>query len=153
VKLNNTGVIQWQNCLGGTLIEESNAVQQTTDGGYILAGFTSSNDGTSSGCSGQNYWVAKINNTGSLQWQKCLGGIGSAKSIQQTSDGGFIVAGYTTSSGGNVTGFQGGSDYWIVKLSNSGTLQWSKCYGGSLYEVEQMTTKLEVFNKLLTGDL
>ena len=67
--------IQWQKCLGGTGFEQANSIQQTTDGGYILAGETSSNDGDVIGShGGEDVWVVKINVLGIIQWQKCLGG-------------------------------------------------------------------------------
>src|SRR4051812_23123800 len=65
-----------------------------------------------------------------IEWQKSLGGLGDdqATSIQQTSDGGYIVAGYSFSNDGDVTGHHGGAhydsaDYWIVKLSSTGLVQ------------------------------
>jgi hypothetical protein len=64
--------------------------------------------------------------TPAIEWQKCLGGTegDAANSIQQTSDGGFIVAGYTESNDGDVSGNHGYDDFWVVKLNSSGTIQW-----------------------------
>jgi len=134
VKLSSTGSLQWQKCLGGSRDDSAHSIQQTSDGGYIVAGFTDSNDGDVSGNhGGWDVWVVKLNSTGSLQWQKCLGGSDwdYAHSIQQTSDGGYIVAGWTWSNDGDVSGNHGGLDVWVVKLSSTGTLQWQKCLGGS----------------------
>jgi hypothetical protein len=134
VKLNSTGTIQWQKCLGGSSLDYAFSIQQTTDGGYIMAGSTISNDGDVMGNHGVNndIWIVKLNSTGTIQWQKCLGGIGAelAYSVQQTTDGGYIVAGYTGSNDGDVSGNHGGGDYWIVKLNSTGTIQWQKCLGG-----------------------
>jgi len=68
-----------------------------------------------------------------ITWQKCLGGSDwdEAYSIQQTSDGGYIVAGKTYSNDGDVIGNHGSSDLWVVKLSSTGSLQWQNCLGGS----------------------
>ncbi len=68
---------------------------------------------------GQDYWVVKLNSSGDILWKKCLGGTGDdyANSIQQTSDGGFVVAGYTWSNNGDVSGYHGSGDYWIIKLA------------------------------------
>lgn len=134
VKLNGAGAIQWQYALGGTGYDQAKAIQQTADGGYIMAGSTSSNDGDVSGHHGQaDFWVVKLDGSGTLQWQKCLGGTGAdqANAIQQTADGGYIVAGITLSNNGNVTGSQGLFDAWMVKLDGFGTLQWQKACGGS----------------------
>jgi hypothetical protein len=95
------------------------SIQQTSDGGYIVAGSSYSSGGDVTGNHGHDdYWVVKLSGSGEKQWEKSLGGSNSdyASSIQQTSDGGYIVAGSSYSSDGDVTGNHGGSDYWIVKL-------------------------------------
>jgi hypothetical protein len=134
VKLDFAGVIQWQKCLGGTDSEQAHSVDQTTDGGYIVAGHTLSDDFDVSGNHGQeDFWVVKVNSSGTIQWQRCLGGTGRdfGKSVKQTSDGGYIVAGYTNSNDGDVSGHKGLFDYWVVKLDANGNLQWQKCFGGT----------------------
>ena len=111
--------IQWQKSLGGLRDDKAYSIQQTSDGGYIVAGDTYSNNGDVSGNHGSwDYWVVKLTSSGVIQWQKCLGGSSNdqASSIQQTSDGGFIVAGGTWSNDGDVSGNHGGEDIWIVKL-------------------------------------
>ena len=137
VKLDKAGNIQWQKCLGGGSQEIAWSIQQTNNGGYIIAGETYSNDGDVTGNHGEHdIWIVKLDEAGNIQWQKCLGGSGSdySKSIQQTNDGGYIVAGYTKSNDGDVTGNHGGSDIWIVKLDEAGNIQWQKCLGGSSYD-------------------
>jgi hypothetical protein len=132
VKVNNLGNLVWQKSLGGTNAEEAKSIVQTNDGGYIIAGYTSSNDFDVSGNHGnRDYWVVKLNSTGNIEWQKTLGGTGddTANSIQQTSDGGYIVAGQTNSTNGDVLSNIGNNDFWIVKLNNLGTIQWQKTFG------------------------
>ena len=90
--------LEWQKCLGGSSDDRANSIQQTTDGGYIVAGYTYSNDGDVSGNSGlTDAWVTKLDSNKAIQWQECLGTAQDdyAKSIRQTSDGGYIVAGYS----------------------------------------------------------
>ncbi|RYD52727.1 MAG: T9SS type A sorting domain-containing protein [Sphingobacteriales bacterium] len=138
VKLTSTGIIQWQKTMGGTAGEAAATIQQTTDGGYVVTGYAQSNNGDVSGNHGfVDYWVVKLTSLGAIQWQKCLGGPGSnyAKSIQQTADGGYIVAGQTNSINGDITGNHGGYDYWLVKLDNMGAIQWQKAMGGTSYDV------------------
>jgi len=133
VKLNSLGDIEWQKCLGGTNSDYANSIQQTSDGGFIVAGLTYSYDGDVSGNHGySDYWVVKLNSSGNIEWQKCLGGTNDdwAYSIQQTSDGGFIVAGETGSNDGDVSGNQEGDGAWVVKLNSSGAILWQKCLGG-----------------------
>ncbi|MGB4094684.1 MAG: T9SS type A sorting domain-containing protein, partial [Bacteroidales bacterium] len=121
VKLNSSGDIEWQKCLGGTNSDWAYSIQQTNDSGFIVAGYTHSNNGDVSGNHGYyDYWVVKLNSSGDIEWQKCIGGTNYefANSIQQTSDGGFIVAGETLSNNGDVSGNHGYSDAWVVKLTN-----------------------------------
>ena len=132
VKVDNLGNIIWQKSLGGTNAEEAKSIVQTTDGGYIIAGFTSSNDFDVSGNHGnRDYWIVKLSSIGDVEWQKTLGGTGdeTANSIQQTTDGGFIVAGQTNSTDGDVLSTIGGDDFWVIKLSASGSIEWQKTLG------------------------
>jgi hypothetical protein len=133
VKLSSTGVIQWQKALGGSNEDTAKSIRQTSDGGYIIAGETSSNDGDVSGSIGNvDVWVVKLSSEGELEWQKPLGGsnwdVGS--DIHETSDG-FFVCGYVGSNDGDVTGYQGLFDFWVLKLSKTGELLWQKTLGGS----------------------
>jgi Secretion system C-terminal sorting domain len=134
VKLDDTGAITWEKSYGGSGVDFGLAISQTNDGGYIATGYSKSNDGDVTGNHGdQDYWVLKIDDTGAKQWQKSLGGTGQevGESVQQTSDGGYIVSGFTSSNDGDITLNQGDFDFRIVKLSNAGTLQWQKTLGGS----------------------
>jgi len=138
VKLNVLGIIEWQKSLGGSYSDMANSIQQTSDGGYIVAGESSSINGDVTGNHGNaDYWIVKLDPSGNIQWQKSLGGGNrdAANSIKQTSDGGYIIAGESNSTNGDVTGNHGNYDYWIVKLDPSGTLQWQRSLGGSLYDV------------------
>ena len=137
VKLDNTGNITWQKSLGGSAEDFARSVEQTSDGGYIVAGSTHSTDGDVTENHGSNdCWIVKLDNTGNIDWQKCLGGTGYdwASSMQQTSDGGYVVAGYTVSTDGDVTENHGNSDYWIVKLDNARNIDWQKSLGGTSYD-------------------
>lgn len=134
VKLDSLGNITWQKTLGGSGWEEANSIEQTSDGGYIIAGTSNSANGDITGNNGgYDYWIVKISPTGILQWQKSLGGslTDKAYSIKQTPDGGFIIAGASNSTNGDITGNNGGYDYWIVKLFSTGDIQWQKSFGGS----------------------
>jgi hypothetical protein len=143
--------IEWQKSLGGSSYEEAKCIQATPDGGYILAGNTTSSNGNLSGIHSTNNsdgWVVKLSSTGTIEWQKCLGGsdFDIFNSIQPTSDGGYIAVGYTNSNNGDVSGnhsassigyyppnhnFFDSTDAWVVKLSSTGTIEWQKCLGGT----------------------
>jgi hypothetical protein len=121
LKLNASGDVVWQKTYGGGGWDEAFSIQQTTDGGYIVAGTTGS-----FGAGGDDGWVLKLNASGDVVWQKTYGGKewDEASSIQQTTDGGYIVAGTTGSFGA------GGYDFWVLKLNASGDVVWQKTYGG-----------------------
>lgn len=126
--------IQWQHTYGGSKDDFPYAMQATADGGYIAAGYTRSNDDQVGGNKGQlDCWVLKLDTSGGIQWQKTLGGSGAemARSIRQTSDGGYILAGHTYSNDGDVQGNHGDMDFWIIKLSSAGDISWQKTLGGS----------------------
>ncbi|MGC8765177.1 MAG: hypothetical protein ACP5QT_04755 [Brevinematia bacterium] len=122
LKLDSSGVIQWQKAYGGTDNDYLYSIQQTSDGGYIVGGYTKS-----FGAGNYDCWILKLDSSGVIQWQKTYGGsdVDYAFSIQQTSDGGYIVAGETKSFG-IVT-----NDCWIIKIDSNGVVQWQKTYGGS----------------------
>ena len=125
LKISSTGTVDWQFTYGGTGTEEGWAVQETSDGGYIVAG-----DTNSFGAGGFDIWLLKLDGGGTPLWQHTYGSTGgdSARSVQETSDGGYIVSGFTDSFGA------GGYDAWVLKLNSSGTPEWQYAYGGSSSE-------------------
>jgi hypothetical protein len=130
--------IEWQRALGGSLDEFGLAMDLTTDGGYIVAGSALSNNGDVPGnYGGTDWWIVKLDVTGTVEWSRHYGGssIEQPNSIRQTSDGGYIAAGSTRSNDFDVSGNQGLSDYWVVKLSAAGDIQWQRTYGGSAVDV------------------
>ncbi|WPO83395.1 T9SS C-terminal target domain-containing protein [Chryseobacterium sp. JJR-5R] len=154
VKLTGTGTLQWQKALGGTLGENINSIIRTNDGGYAVAGFARSNDGDASGNHGyDDFWVIKLTNTGTIQWQKQLGGtvLDRANAIIQTSDSGYLVAGYTRSNNGDIFGNHGTDDFWVVKLTAAGYLQSFKLLGGTSVDIANAITKINNGNYVVTG--
>ena len=126
-------VIEWEKSLGGISEEAAYCVNQTSDGGYIIAGYSISKSGDVTENYGlDDYWIVKLNPNGTISWQKSLGGSNFeyATGVQQTSDGGYVVAGYSHSDNGNVSFHHGGYDYWIVKLTGTGNVSWEKSLGG-----------------------
>lgn len=139
VKLSKTGAVQWNRVLGGILSDQIYEIQQTADGGYIFV--ASSESSVSGDVSGNNhgildYWVVKLDADGAIVWDVLLGGDQSEvpSSIIQTADGGYLVGGFSFSSAnGNVTptNHSANSDFWIVKLSSLGVIQWNVLLGGA----------------------
>lgn len=137
-KIDADGNLLWQQQYGGSNYDVGRAVSATDDGGCVAAGYIYSNDGDVSGFHGAaDIWVIKVNNSGDLVWQKCLGGSGDeyALSVSRTLNGGFLVTGYTTSGDGDVADFNGYYDGWILELDDSsGELLWEDAIGTSGYE-------------------
>lgn len=133
--------IQWAKSFGGTDIDQAFSIEETTDHGFIIAGASYSEDLDIAGHHGStdnpDYWIVKLDSNGNLEWQRSLGGTGDdvANCIKQTRNGGYIVAGYSNSNDGDVSGNRGGYDYWIVELDENGKIVWQKSYGGSRNDI------------------
>lgn len=127
----------WHNSYGGSADDQFTCLDFTSDGGYILGGYTASSNGDVSQHQGNgDCWIVKVNASGNLLWEKSYGGSSQdfARSIQQTTDGGYIVAGVTESNDGDVSGYHGLRDAWVIKLDASGNMIWQRCLGGELSE-------------------
>jgi len=121
VKTDSIGNLLWTKTYGGSSSDYGYSVRQTTDGGYIIAGYTQS-----FGSGGTDVYIIKTDNSGNLEWTKTYGG-GSddyGYSIRKTTDGGYIIAGYTTS-------FGEAGDVYLIRIDANGELIWSKAFGGS----------------------
>ncbi|MCP2025425.1 hypothetical protein L1276_000565 [Flavobacterium sp. HSC-32F16] len=136
VKLDNKGVIEWQKTYGGKYADLLRSMEQTTDNGYILAGYSNSpisGDKADANKGVGDYWILKIDDKGEIQWQNTYGADGDDQPyiIHQTQDGGYILGGNSnsttplTSLGGIVSN---GTDFWILKIDHEGGIVWSKTY-------------------------
>ncbi len=125
IKTNDLGDTQWSATYGTADIEAASCVQQTTDGGYIVAGYTESSQQYS-----RDVYVVKTDNNGNIQWTETYGGANNdfAHSIQQTADEGYIIAGVSYSS------VDAGGDAYVIKIDSEGNVQWTETYGGTSHE-------------------
>jgi hypothetical protein len=115
----------WYKAFGNSSYDYACGVRQTNDGGYILTGWTSAYSSID-----YNVWLVKINSEGNELWRKTFGGSQAdiGYSVKQTSDGGYIIAGYTAS-------FGSGSDAWLIKTNANGFEQWNKTFRGGGYDI------------------
>ena len=136
VKTDSSGNMQWNKTYGGPNVDFGRSFVRTMDGGYALAGYT-----TSSGLGSYDVYLVKVDVNGNYLWNKTFGGTNEDRgwSIVQTDDAGYAIAGYTGSFGAGGT-----SDVYLVKTDSLGNLQWSKTYGGTGYDV--------AYSLLLTAD-
>jgi len=121
IRLDPSGRPLWQKAIGGISNDSGMSVRQTADGGYIIVGATQSFDGKKD----RDIYLLKIDGSGRRQWEKRYGGSGEdyVSWVEQTSDGGFVAAGSTSSSGA------GDFDICLIKTDQSGRLEWEQTFG------------------------
>jgi len=160
-KMDEKGDIDWQKSIGGSGFDLLQSIKNTNDGGFILAGTSSSPDDfqKKETCKGlTDYWVIKLDAKGIEQWQRTIGGIGQDEVLCafQTKDGGYMLGGSSSSSPKEIQNnnsneqdtqenkfdldiktekCRGNMDYWIIKLDSNGIIQWQKTYGGIYADV------------------
>ena len=137
LKLDSNGNLQWSRTFGGSGNERAEAVDLTTDGNYVIAGYSESFDGDIGENNGDfDYWLLKIDGSGNLLWERSFGGSLSdfGFDVKQANDGGYLMAGSTISNNGDVNDNNGFYDYWVVKTDANGDLLWTQNYGGTLEE-------------------
>jgi len=119
VKVDSSGNLQWNRTFGNQTVDIPTCVIQTSDGGYALAGYGLENDSSKDGL------LIKTDSAGNVQWTRAYGGAGgeSVYSVVQTSDGGYALAGVTTSYSDEAK-----ADFWLVKTDPNGIMEWNKKY-------------------------
>jgi hypothetical protein len=125
VKIDSLGDTLWTKTYGGSSSDRAYSVQQTADGGYVVAGYTSS-----FGTGLNDFYLVKTDSQGDTLWTRTYGGDGDdiARSVQQAADGGYVLAGSTESFGA------GNSDFYLVKTDSQGDTLWTRTHGGSSHE-------------------
>ena len=147
-----SGNVMWDQTFGGNSSDILNETQKTSDGGYVLGGYSASGisgDKTEASRGSSDYWIVKLNASGNLEWEKTIGSDkpDNLKSIIQTSDGGYLIGGFTASTtiaGDKSQAGFGGYDYWVVKLDSNGNKEWDKTFGGT--GTEKLSDVVELSN-------
>jgi hypothetical protein len=155
----NVVVGSWDKTFGGTGSDYAHSVVSTSDGGYLLVGYSQSGAGGDKSQNSQgsyDYWAVKIDANGNKVWDKTFGGNGGdeAQSVVTTSDGGYLLVGYSASGAGGdkSQNSQGYTDYWAVKIDGNGNKVWDKTFGGTSHDYAQSVVSTSDGGYLLVGD-
>ncbi len=154
-KIDEEGSVQWRGYFGGTNNDRAHAVVQAADGGFVMTGFSESDDFDISNTNGSyDFWMVKVDTFGNLAWEHSFGGSGIEVSydIAKTEDGGYVVVGNTFSNDGDIAQNKGASDIWMVKVDSEGNLLWERTFGGSEFDLAQAVVQSKDGGYLITGN-
>lgn len=154
-KIDALGNIEWRRYFGGTNNDRAHAVVQADDGGFVMAGFSESDDFDISNTKGSyDFWVLKINTQGDLVWERSFGGTGIeiSQDIVKTEDGNYVVTGHTFSNDTNVSKNNGESDVWMIKIDDSGNLLWETTLGGSQFDAAENVSLAKDGGFIISGN-
>jgi hypothetical protein len=142
IKTDLAGDTIWTRTYGGSQNDMCKGMEPTSDGGYIMAGYTSSY-----GAGGADLWLVKLEADGDTLWTKTYGGTGweGASAVRQTSDGGYIVGGFTNSFG------HGADDFWLLKTDPQGDTVWTRTYGGPSGDDGRSVRQMSDGGYIMTG--
>ncbi|NII29389.1 hypothetical protein HB364_30190 [Pseudoflavitalea sp. X16] len=154
--------VLWQKTYGGSGYEWASSVVEASDNGYIVAGYSDSQNGHISGNKGLgDFWIIKVDQNGNLVWEKSYGGTAYeyCYSITKAQDGGYVVVGGAVSNDGDISGHHGNSsgyvndatDAWVIKLDVNGNKLWSKVFGGTQDDKFTYITPAQGGGFLLSG--
>lgn len=162
-KLDSNGSISWEYSYGFAGSDTPNSIIQTQDNGYLLTGVLDVSASNGQGDryaavrqrhAGGDYWAIKLNSSGLREWSNYYGGsfTDTAYDAIQTQDNGYIIIGSSDSTDVDVSNPNGGYDFWVIKISNTGTLVWEKTFGGSEIDEARAITSSNDGNYLIVGD-
>jgi len=156
----NVVVGSWDKTFGGTSSDQARSVVSTSDGGYLLVGNSGSGatgDKSQNYKGGTDYWVVKIDGNGNKVWDNTLGGTGGdyAQSVVSTSDGGYLLVGYSKSVASwdkSQANHSNNEDYWVLKIDGNGNKVWDKTFGATMREYARSAVSTSDGGYLLVGD-
>ena len=155
IKLNSHGTTEWEFTLGGSGIDFPNDIIQTSDGGYLVSGSAIVEPGGNLSCNmhdNADAILVKLDSARNIEWQHCYGGseYDGATRLLELEDG-FLFSGYAMSNDGDISGWHGETDIWLVKVDSFGGLIWQKCLGGSKTDMAYKIFKTSGGGYLLVG--
>jgi len=138
VKLSNEGEIMWDFSIGSNLLDYGQAIIQTSDGGFLVGGSSLITGGGNLNCESHGLAdgvLIKLDSLRNIEWQQCYGGsdYDGITALIETS-GGYIFGAYVNSNDGDISGWHGGLDFWIVKVDYDSNIIWQNPIGGSRNE-------------------
>lgn len=155
VKVDVAGNQVWEKSFGGSQIDEARSITKTSDGNYLITGESRSNDINITNSNGAaDIWLIKISDAGNLIWQKSYGGssFDVSRDITSTLDDGYVIVGSSRSQDIDVDTNQGQNDVWILKINNSGDLQWQKSFGGTEIDFAYSVVELNDESIIVVGE-
>ncbi|WP_239000238.1 hypothetical protein [Hyunsoonleella ulvae] len=161
LKFDKDDTLQWQRNYGGTDDDRGLDIIQTQNGGYAILGYSKSIDGNLTENAGANdFWVCKLNASGTIIWQKSYGFLGAdiGYALTETNDNGYLITGVLDVSASNGQGnskangtLHAGGDYWAIKLDTNGEKQWSKFFGGTFTDTPYDVVQTKNDNYIIVG--
>ena len=142
-RINKIGDVEWRGYFGGTNNDRAHAVVQSEDMGFVMAGFSESDDLDISNTQGSyDFWMVKVDENGNMIWERSFGGSGIeiAYDIAKTNGNGYVIVGNTFSADGDIGNSKGESDIWLIKVNDAGSLVWERSFGGSQFDAAQAVT-------------
>jgi PGF-pre-PGF domain-containing protein len=140
IKTDSNGTEEWNKTLGGNSNDYAYSVNKSSDGGYIIAGYTNSSDPDRG-----DAWLIKTDSNGTEKWNRTFGGIyyDFAYAVQELDDGGYAIAGHS--------GYGGAFDGWLIKTDSNGTIEWKKTFGGPYVDFINSAQKTRDGGLILVG--
>lgn len=155
IKLDSQGEFKWYRYFGGTQNDRVNDVVEANDGGFVMVGYSESNNFDITDNKGSyDYWVIKIHQDGALLWKHSFGGSGidQAFGVSKTDNNSYLIVGKSNSNDNDVTKPLGGFDAWVIHLDDHGHLIWEKSFGGSEFDTATTIRKLNNGNYGIVGN-
>jgi hypothetical protein len=160
-KFSAENTLEWQKTFGGSEDDKALDIIQTLEGDFIILGSSESSDlDVSENAGSKDFWLVKLSNKGVLLWEKSFGfsGIDYGTTLLETKEGGFLITGVLDVSASDGQGNakstatkHSGGDYWAIKTDHTGTLEWSRFFGGSFTEVPSGVLETDAHNFIIVG--